>query len=165
MAGEKGMDWISFIRDAYSRGVSSKSTKVSPIFHPPAPRQSIDECEKHLGVKFPEQLEQLLLQTNGVSEQVSTKNGNVNSGYFVLSVESILKTNLFLRANDFTMPLECLLFFADDGVGDYFGFAVTKNQVTHSRIYFWDHEDDSHRSIAPSLPYFKENWILGKIKV
>ena len=63
------------------------------------------------------------------------------------------------------MPLDSLLFFADDGIGDYFGFAVVQGKVPHSRIYFWNHEDDSRSVIAPSLEYFIANSLLGKIKV
>jgi hypothetical protein len=167
MAQEKLFNWVNFIRDVYSQGVASGSTKNSPVFHPPASRQDIDVCQRNLGAIFPGELKQLLLQTNGVSEQLTTQEGEINSGFFLFSAKHILETNIFQRTHtgDYTMPLDCILFFAEDGIGDYFGFAVIKGKVPHSRIYFWDHEDDSRRSIAPSLHYFIENWKLGKIKV
>ena len=142
-------------------------TKSIPVFYPPAPREAIDECSEHLGVVFPAELESLLFQTNGVSERVSTAAGEVDLGYFLFPVENILEINTSLRTQtaNYTMPLDSLLFFADDGMGDYFGFAVVGGIVPHSRIYFWNHEDDSRSSIAPSLEYFVENWLLGKIKV
>jgi len=167
MALDKKKDWVNFIRNIYSLAITSGSKKAMPVFHSPASHEQIRECEKHLGVIFPEEFKQLLLQTNGVSEKVSTVKGEIDSGYFLLSVERILENNTFLRTqnDDFNMPLDCLLFFAEDGIGDYFGFPVIKGVVPHSRIYFWDHEDDSRQSIAPSLEYFIENWLTGKIKV
>ena len=163
MAPDKNKDWKKHIQDIYeTKGL----LKVIPVFHPPASRQVVDECAERLGVVFPDALKSLLFQTNGVSELVPTMAGEVDSGYFLFSVERILEINTFQRTKiDYTMPLDCLLFFAGDGFGDYFGFAVVNGQVPHSRIYFWNHEDDSRQSIAPSLEYFIENWLLGKIKV
>jgi hypothetical protein len=157
-------DWVNFIRSIYTKAEASKTI---PVFHPPASGQSINDCEKRLGVIFPNELKGFLLQTNGVTERVATSRGEVDSGHFLFSVERILEINTFQRTQtgDYTMPLDCLLFFAEDGIGDYFGFAAINGKVPHSRIYFWDHEDDSRRSIAPSLEYFVENWQLGKIKV
>lgn len=167
MISEKKKDWIGFIRNVYELANTSGVSKSVPVFSPPASRQSIDECENRLGVIFPDELKSLLLQTNGVRQQLSTTRGENDSDYFLFSVERILEINMFERAQtgDYTMPLDCLLFFAEDGVGDYFGFAVVKGIVPHSRIYFWNHEDDSRLSISPSLAYFIENWRNGKIKV
>ena len=167
MTQEKSFNWANFILDVYKQAAASCHTKSTPMFHPGASREDIDKCQKQLGVKFPTDLEQLLLQTNGVSERLATKRGEIDSGYFLLSVDNILETNIFLRTHsgDYTMPLDCLLFFVDDGIGDYFGFATIKGQVPHSRIYLWDHEDDSRLAIAPSLQYFIQNWKHGKIKV
>jgi hypothetical protein len=165
MASEEIFDWLSFINGVYARANTDGKHKSHPVFHPSASLQEIKKCEKRLAVVFPSELKSLLLQTNGISESLNTAKGEINSGYFVLSVERILETNQSQRAQDYIMPLDCLLFFAEDGIGDYFGFAVAKSKVLDSRIYFWDHEDDSRRSIAPTLKYFIENWLLGKIKV
>jgi len=167
MTLEKKKDWVSYIRNIYTLAATSESKETIPVFHPPASPELISECEKSLGVIFPEELKQLLFQTNGVSERVPTAKREIDAGYFLFSVEEILKKNTFLRTHfdDFAMPLDCLLFFANDGMGDYFGFAIAKGVVPHSRIYFWDHEDDSRQSIAPTLEYFIENWLIGKIKV
>ena len=163
MTLDKNKDWKKYIQGLYETyGLS----KAIPVFHPPASQQALDECAERLGVVFPDELRSLLSQTNGVSERVPTRAGEIASGYFLFSVERILEINTFQRTQiDHTMPLDCLLFFAGDGFGDYFGFAIVNGQVPHSRIYFWNHEDDSRQSIAPSLEYFIENWLLGKIKV
>lgn len=164
MASDQMKDWKEFIQTInISRGLS----KYILVFHPPASRQEIDECSERLGVVFPAELESLLFQTNGVRERVSTAAGEVDSGYFLFPVERILEINTFLRTQtaDYAMPLDSLLFFADDGFGDYFGFAIVRGKVPHSRIYFWNHEDDSRLFIAPSLEYFVENSLLGKIKL
>ncbi len=165
MASEETIDWLSFVKDIYTRANTDGKHKSHPVFHPSASLQDIKKCEKRLGVIFPSELKCLLHQTNGISESLNTVKGEINSGYFVLSIERLLETNQSLRAQDYNMPLNCLLFFAEDGIGDYFGFAIAKGKVLNSRIYFWDHEDDSRQSIAPTLKYFIENWLLGKIKV
>ena len=164
MAPDRRKDWKEFIQALYEKkGLS----KVIPVFYPPASQQDVDDCSSRLGVAFPNNLESLLLQTNGVSERVPTTAGEIDSGYFLFSVERILEINTSVRTatSDYTMPLDCLLFFAEDGFGDYFCFAVVRGQVSNPRIYFWNHEDDSRLAIAPSLEYFIENWLLGKIKV
>ena len=167
MTKEKKRDWVAFIQNIYEIANTSGVSKSIPVFSPPASRQAIEECENRLGVIFPKELRNLLLQTNGIRERLSTLKGENETGCFLFSVERILEINLFQRTqtDDYTMPLDCLLFFAEDGIGDYFGFAVVKGQVPHSRIYFWNHEDDSRLSISPSLAYFIENWRIGKIKV
>lgn len=167
MAQEKKRDWINYIRDVYEQVAASGLSTTVPIFDSPATHQLIDDCEKRLGVNFPDELKNLLLQTNGVRERVPTVKDDTDPGYFLFSIERMLEINMFQRTqiNDYTMPLDSLLFFAEDGIGDYFGFAVVKGRVPHSRIYFWNHEDDSRLSIAPSLEYFIKNWRLGKLKV
>ena len=165
MTVEEQTDWIAFIRDVYKHATSIGKHERRPVFHSPAELRAIIKCEKRLNVTFPTPLKNLLLQTNGVSELLTTTNKEIDTGYFLYSIEGILEINSSLRSQDFNMPLDCLLFFAGDGMGDYFGFAVVKGKVPHSRIYFWDHEDDSRQSIAPSLGYFIENWKLGKIRV
>jgi hypothetical protein len=167
MAQEKVKDWVGYIQDVYTLAATSEQPDIIPVFDPPVSRQLIDECEERLGVVFPNELKSLLLQTNGVREKVPTVKGEIDSGYFLLSIERILEINMLNRSqlSDYTMPLDCLLFFAENGFGDYFAFAVVNGKVPHSRIYFWDHEDDSRPSIAPSLEYFIKGWRLGKIKV
>lgn len=167
MVQEKKNDWISYIQDVYAQVATAGLSDVIPVFDSPASLQLIKECEKRLGVIFPNELRSLLLQTNGVRQRDPNVKGKIDSGYFLFSVERIMEINMFQRTQtgDYTMPLDCLLFFAEDGIGDYFGFPVVKGRVPHSRIYFWNHEDDSRLSIAPSLEYFIKNWRLGKIKV
>ena len=167
MPAEIKRDWIDFIQHVYASAAKPGASSVIPIFGPPTSQQMIEECERRLGVVFPDELKDLLHQVNGVRDRIVTAGGEVDSGYFLLPIERILEVNTHERAQaeNYSMPLDSLLFFADDGIGDYFGFAVIKGQVPHSRIYFWDHEDDSRRSIAPSLGDFIENWCAGRIEV
>ena len=87
-------------------------------------------AEKRLNVKFPEELCALLSEVDG-------------DDWFLLSVGQILETNFEIRKSfDFYMPLDGLLFFAQNGCGDYYGYPVTGQGVNDGRIYFWDHETD-----------------------
>ncbi len=40
------------------------------------------------------------------------------------------------------MPLDCLLFFGEEGNGDLFGFRILKGTV-NPQVYEWDHENDN----------------------
>jgi len=64
--------------------------------------------------------------------------------WFVFSAEQIIEINLSMRALDCFMPLDCLLFFAGNGNGDYFGFPITQQDgIKEDSVFFWDHEYDN----------------------
>ncbi len=86
--------------------------------------------------------------------------------FFIWSIEQILKENLNLRSfNDFKdlyMPFNCLLFFADGGNGDLFGYAILNGVIQKDDVYVWNHENDSRTWVAPSL---KKHLLNGGIMV
>jgi len=99
----------------------------------------IEKAEKKLGVKFPGELSEFLLEING-------------DNWFMFSVEQIIEINTITRKLDCYMPLNCLLFFAGNGCGDYFGYPVVgQNEVNDSNIYRWDHEYDNRIWVASGL--------------
>jgi len=63
------------------------------------------------------------------------------------------------------MPFDHLLFFSDAGNGDVFGYAIINGVIQTSRIYVWNHEDDSRSCVAPSLKYFIKGWITDEISI
>lgn len=98
--------------------------------NPPATRQQIDVVEKKLGVALPAELIAFLSEMNG-------------DGWFVFSTDQLVETNLSCRdLHACFMPLDCLVFFAGNGCGDYFGFPVTREEVRSDRVFLWDHETD-----------------------
>ena len=55
------------------------------------------------------------------------------------------------------MPFDALLFFADDGAGDQFAFAIHADGRVHKNdVYRWDHETDARSWFAGRLEQYLE---------
>jgi hypothetical protein len=125
----------------------------------PASEEELDAVEASLGNRLPADLRSLLRETNGV------KQGDY--GYDLLwPAARIQADNMTARTSAAFrafMPLLNLLFFADAGNGDMFGFAVEAGGDVRDDIYSWDHEDDSREWAAPDLATFLEWFAQGKI--
>ena len=125
-----------------------------------ASEQPLSKAESTLGLILPTELRKLLTETNGVEQR---------SAYllFLLPVERIEKDNLEMRnssALSFYMPFDNILFFADAGNGDKFGFPISREGKIGKDIFAWNHENDSRSWCAPSLKLFIQWWHEGKIK-
>lgn len=120
----------------------NKDNPFSKLNHP-ATEARISEVSLKLKVKIPDELEALLKEVNG-------------DGDTFLSTEQIIRDNLSLREMEDFMPLDVLLFFAENGCGDYFGYAIRKNGEIDSNIFMWDHESDSRKWVAQGLDQFIE---------
>ena len=122
-------------------------------------RSAIADAEAQLLCELPDQLAELLRESNGVA-------GEYGLG-LVWPLERIVRDNLAFRADaefpDLYMPFDPLLFFADGGNGDQFAFAIRRGGVTSRDIYAWNHEDDSRTWVAPSLDTYIEWWLTGRI--
>ena len=85
----------------------------------------------------------------------------------IWTVEEIIKRNIEMRTgsiyHECYMPFDNLLFFADAGNGDQFGFRILQGKIKRSNVFAWNHEDDSRMWVAPSLQLYIEWWLTGKI--
>ncbi len=63
------------------------------------------------------------------------------------------------------IPFDHLLFFADARNGDQFAFPIVADGVSGKIFIMWNHEDDSHTWVAPSLMIFLERWLQGRLSV
>lgn len=131
------------------------------VFSEPVLQEHIDDTEKSLGMDLPSELKRLLAESNGVTDEYGLG--------IVWSIERIKTENTSIRNRpeyaDMYMPLNSLVFFADAGNGDLFGFAVVQNQVKSAQVFTWNHENDSRTWVAPSLEMYLEWWLTGKIKL
>ena len=99
--------------------------------NPSATKEEIEEVESKLKIKLPKDLKELLLELNG-------------DNYFVFSTSQIIDINLTIReAMTSYMPLDCLLFIAGNGCGDYFGYPITVDGLKDWEIFMWEHESDN----------------------
>jgi hypothetical protein len=125
--------------------ISNRHIKIGP----PAQDADIQRLRDVLG-EIPEELVSLLKEINGDS-------------YFFLSVEQIIETNMALRAMDVFMPLDCLLFFAGNGCGDYYGYQIRKDGISPDNIFFWDHEYDNRIWVANSPEQLCDRYFNSEI--
>jgi hypothetical protein len=130
-------------------------------FFPPAPVSALQAAETQLGVRLPVDLRSLYAQSDGVR-------GEYELG-LIWSVEQVLADNLRLRTQadlrELYMPFEPLLFFADAGNGDQFGYTVLAGEVRRPDVFVWNHETDSRVWAAPELRLYLEWWLSGRLKV
>jgi len=145
------IDWPRLVR-----GLTKEAT-----FGPPAELSAIRAAEDAVGASLPDDLRDLLLQTNGIT-------GEWGLG-LVWSAERIAADNARFRClpafRELYMPFEPLLFFADAGNGDQFAFRVLDGVVYYPDVYVWDHESDSRVWCANDLQTYLARWISGDLKV
>lgn len=117
----------------------------------PATEKQILDVEKALDNKLPDDLKELLLRFNG-------------DNLLIFSTEQIIEINLSVRKLDCFMPLDCLLFFAGNGCGDYYGYPITKEDgVRDDNVFMWEHEYDNRIWKASSLEYTIKKYYNGEI--
>ncbi len=162
------MDWKSYITDLYLKD-ERVDLEITPIFSGPTSIEAITTVEQKLCISFPDELNLLLLATNGVCESMKTDKWEGEIGYLLWPLERIEKENLFFRSHedylDIYMPFDNLLFIADAGNGDNFGYSILNGKIRRTSIYAWNHENDSRVCVAPSLWVFVQWWKLGKIHI
>jgi SMI1 / KNR4 family (SUKH-1) len=116
-------------------------------FVDPAEEAALAGVERQLGVRLPRQLRELLLDSDGVLDG--------RYGFSVVWPAARIATD---RVSD-------LVFFADAGNGDQFGFAMTAGAIERDEVLVWDHEDDSRTPVAPDFDTFLRGWLSGELRI
>ncbi|MFF2878513.1 SMI1/KNR4 family protein [Gottfriedia sp. NPDC057991] len=135
--------------------------KVSeePLFNEPATQVQLEEINEKFNLEITNELANLLKETNGFD----------SGGVRFWSSNEIIEENVERRTlevyKDCYMSFDSLLFFADAGNGDFFGFSIINGHIQKDDIYVWNHEDDSRTWIAPSLEEFFIWWSEGSISI
>ena len=117
--------------------------------NPPADASEIRNLKEIFGA-IPCDLSKLLKELNG-------------DNCVILSADEIIETNMRLRALDYYMPLDCFLFFAFNGCGDYYGYKITKKGEISSDIFFWDHESDNRTWVVKGMDDFIAKYCGGEV--
>ncbi len=133
--------WVSFIR----------SVNPDSAISAPASESEVLTVEQQLDTTLPDDLRSLLLESNGVRDDVGAS--------FVWPCSEIVKENLELRTEesyrDLYEPFDRFLFFGSDGCGNLYGYSISETgNVTGSDIMFWDHESDERYRTAVGLRAF-----------
>lgn len=116
----------------------------------PASIEELLEIENKFSIKLPDDIKSLLLEFNG-------------DNWFLLSTKQILEINTMLRSLTGFMPLDCLVFIAGNGCGDYFGYPITPDGVKDSELFLWDHEYDNRIFKANGLKDLIEKYYTDQL--
>jgi hypothetical protein len=114
-------------------------------FFPPAGDAAISAIRQALGHGIPDQLRELLVESNGIESPYSA---------LVYSTERIIEVNRTFRTVDYLadrMPFEHLLFFGTVSDGDEFAFPLLRNGTFGDAVFIWSHETDCREEYAMSL--------------
>ncbi len=126
-----------------------------------ANEEQMNVLKMELGIALPEDLESLLYESNGISDEYGLG--------IIWKIEEIRRYNREMRMNNVYkecyMSFADMLFFADAGNGDRFAFPVIQGKVNGRAVFAWDHEDDSRQNIAFSLKSYLERLLSGKISI
>ena len=132
----------------------------------PATDSQLKDLQEHFQLnELPGELLELYKQTDGIEEYLD----NNKIGELIWPIKRVIETNKDFRSHphfkDLYMSFEQLLFFADAGNGDLFGFITLEGDFDREDIFVWNHENDSRVWVSPSLNKFIEWWLNGTIKV
>jgi len=126
-------------------------------FREPATRDVIAAAEADLGAPIPDEIRELLGETNGIE-------GEYGLG-LIWPVERIAEDNKRFRSSsefaELYLPFEGLVFFADAGNGDQFAISMRGPRD----IYAWNHEDDSRTWVASTVLDYLRRWMTGELQV
>lgn len=109
----------------------------------PSKKEDIELIKSKLGVDLPNDLYNFYLESDG-------------DGCAIFSVSRLVGENCDLRAmaEGVYMPLDCFLFFGDNGCGDYFGYPIIGGEAEQDRIFMWNHDSDERYFICNTLEEF-----------
>ncbi len=107
---------------------------------PPATSRQILEAENVLGVSFPEELRQLLLEMNG-------------DKWLFLSIKEIITDNLMLweELSEIYENIREFLMIGTNGCGDYYAYKISEGKIIDTQLVRWEHEDNSSCFVATDL--------------
>lgn len=161
------MNWETFINN-----LDLSDKKSTFCFNSPAADEQLKELLDRFQLnEHPQELLDLYQQTNGISEYLNVEGylNNEKIGELIWPIERVIETNLEFRTypdfKDLYMSFDQILFVADAGNGDLFGFITLNGNFDRDDIFVWNHENDSREWVAPSLSKFVEGWLNGSIKI
>lgn len=148
----------------------SKTALPGCVVREPREVGAIKAVEGALGVRFPEELRALLLETDGVTMTEQVTRFEVLEFEFIWSIGRIQTENTdFLREEVLRKRYESFdeaLFFAGFLNGDRVFFRIVDGRTPSSEVFLWNHETDHREKIAESLTEFVKqcDW-TGKKKL
>lgn len=123
---------------------------------PAATENEVRNAEEMLNILFPNELKELLFETNG-------------DNFLLWSLDQIVKDNLDLRSinPDIIEPelfnFSEFLFIAGNGVGDYYGYRIDNGTIQSTSIYIFEHEEYTAKIVARDVAELIELYYQDQI--
>ena len=140
--------------------LSEQPSVMELTYRPPADEATLVAVERDLGAPLHVDLRALLSESNGLRGAYGL--GVIWSCARIAEENHKLRTLPVYAENH--MPFGGIVFFADAGNGDLFGFPALAGGPGR-RIYAWDHEDDSRRRVARDLRDYLARRLGGQLLV
>jgi len=163
--------WRESIERMYVARTNAAATESRPVFSPPTSVLEIEGAETRLGARFPETLKSLLLECDGIMDQLSVDGGPYFDNMWLLwPVRQIVDENMALRkgigetgsnrvGHDF-------VFIVSAGVdGILFGIEATGKPRDDSSIVVWYPIEDRICKLADTFAEFLDGWLSNGITV
>jgi hypothetical protein len=161
------MNWRDRVSAIYAKLPPGLETR--PAFRAPASSAQVAELESKIGWALPEALADLLLESNGIMDELKSQGEWIETGWVVWPVESIAEWNLRARrewAANYDRYFEHLLFFADAGSdGILFAHPKRVGGEYASDVVVWVPLGDEQSPFAPSLEAFLDGWLTGAVEI
>ena len=160
------MNWERHLVGAYETR-SSIAQLVRPAFHRAASDSEISRAEETLRCRLPRSLRFLLLQTNGVTEELQIENDLwIESGIVVYSVEEMIDANLYVRQAYPERNADQYCYFSTAGTdGIQFGLRARLNEQDDAAVFAWYPDQTREKRMADGLAFFLRDWCAGQATV
>lgn len=156
------MDWKATIVDAYKAN-GRDAPPARPSFCDGVSPSVIARMEETLACRIPLSLGSLLLQTDGVKEELEIEHKHwLVASIVIYSVDEMIDTNLFLRREYPDQEIDRYWFFSTAGAdGIQFGMRVKVADPEDSSVFAWYPDGTPDKYMADGLLPFLKGWCGG----
>lgn len=160
------MDWQNLVVNAYESRMSVEP-RTRPAFRSGASEREIDCLEQIVGRCLPMSLRSLLLQTDGVTEELQLENGDwIESSVVVYSAEQMIDANVFVRQTFAERnPVRYCYFSTAGADGIQFGLPVGTDCLGDAEVVAWYPDQTPDKCVANGLAQFLADWCSGQASV
>lgn len=166
------MRWREYINDLYSTRNQPATFDSKAEFKPPVSAKQLEQAEAQLGIRLPDELRSLLLDSDGVMEMMSVGGDHwFENNALVWPLRELVEQNGRLAVGDCSRGSRsnsrhrvCLFGWAGcDGIA--FGFPLAADGRCSPEVAAWYPVGDRLIRVAPRLEEFIAGWIQCRISV
>jgi hypothetical protein len=139
--------------------IFQSASTVELIFYEPIKAHEIEQIEEAYLIKLSGSLLEVLQESNGVAEK--------QHGYWLIGnanelIEMHCSHHDFLKQTN-TVPPHEILFFANNGCGEYFGFRLERGQIADGKVGVYYPIENEFTIVAPDFKAWVVGWCSGAL--